>query len=110
MPRQVATRVSDREHEKIEQLVQAGLYINVSDFVRDAIRGRLAGLAMGTRQVDRDELEEEVAGYLRSRRGEVWPDEMAEDMGVSVLEVLEALESLREQGRAEEVRYVEREA
>ncbi len=110
MPRQVATRISDREYEKIEQLVRAGLYINISDFVRDGVRSRLAGLTMGTRQVDPEELEEEIESYLRSRGGDVWPDEMAEDIGVSVLEVIEALESLQRRGKAEEVRHVEREA
>lgn len=110
MPRQLATRVPDREYEKIEQLVKAGLYLNVSDFVRDAVRARLAGLALGTSQMDPDRLEEEVEAYLRRRGGEAWPDEMAEDLDVPVLQVLRALESLRRKGRVEEIQAVEREA
>lgn len=86
------------------------MYINVSDFVRDAVRSRLAGLATGTRAIDRKQLEREVLDCLRSRGGDVWPDEIAEDLGTSVLEVLEALESLRKEGRAVEVELVEREA
>lgn len=110
MPRQAAAKVSDVEYAKIERLVQAGMYINVSDFVRDAIRSRLAELTMGPAEVDSGRLEEEVLEYLRSRGGEAWPDDIASELGVSVLDVLEALESLRRKGKAVEARPVEREA
>ena len=110
MPQQAATRIPDREYEKIQDLVEAGLYLNVSDFVRDAIRSRLAELALGSRRVDPEGLQGEVEAHLRERGGEVWPDEVAEALDVSILDVLEALEALAARGRAEEVRRLEREA
>lgn len=110
MPQQAATRIPDREYEKIQQLVEAGLYLNVSDFVRDAIRSRLEDLALGARRVDPEGLQVEVEAYLRERGGEAWPDEMAEALEVSILDVLGALETLAARGRAEEIRRLEREA
>jgi len=41
MPKQIAAKISDVEHKLIRQLIRAGLFINSSYFVRDAVRRRL---------------------------------------------------------------------
>jgi len=42
MAKQVAAKLSDVEYNQIRRIVRSGLYINSSDFVRDAVRRRLS--------------------------------------------------------------------
>jgi Arc/MetJ-type ribon-helix-helix transcriptional regulator len=87
--------------EEIAKLVKSGLYINTSDFVRDAIRRRLQEL----RSISLDPpqvVQQRVYEFFKSKGGSAWPDEAAIELGYSVLEVLGALEQLRKRGKAME--------
>ncbi len=105
MPNQVSTKLSKREMVEIQKLVGAGLYINVSDFVRDAIRRRLQELKAVSLDPP-DVVQEKVYEYFKKKGGSSWPDEAAIELGYSVLEVLEALEQLRKRGKASELTQV----
>ena len=108
MPTQVSAKLSKKEFEEIHKLVGSGLYINTSDFVREAVRKRLSEL----KEVSMDApavVEKRVYDYFRSKAVAVWPDEAARELGYSVFEVLNALERLRKKGRAwEAIEVVER--
>ena len=99
MSSQVSSKLSKREMAEIQKLVRAGLYINVSDFVRDTIRRRLQELKMVSLDPP-DVVQQKVYEHFKSRGGSSWPDEAAVELGYSVLEVLEALEQLRRKGKA----------
>ena len=104
MANQVSTKLSRRETEEIQKIVRAGLYINVSDFVRDTVRRRLQELK-ATSLDPPDVVQERVYEYFKNKGGSAWPDEAAIDLGYSVLEVLEALEKLRKKGKAREATH-----
>jgi len=98
MPTQVSAKLSKKEFEEIRKLVRSGLYINISDFVREAVRKSMAEL----KEVSMDApeiVEKRVYDYLKSKGVSVWPDEAARELGYSVLEVLNALERLKKKGK-----------
>jgi Arc/MetJ-type ribon-helix-helix transcriptional regulator len=109
MSRQVAAKISDVEYKQIRRLVSGGLYINSSDFVRDAVRRRLGEISSVTR-TDSPNLREELYRYMKQRDGFVWPDEAARELGCSVIEILEALKKLEREGKVEEAQRLPVEA
>ena len=109
MSKQVAAKVSKVEYELIRRLVKSGLYINSSDFVRDAMRRRLAEIN-STAKTSTDDLKQELYDYMKEYDGLIWPDEAARDLGYSVLDILEALRKLEREGRAIEAEGIHIEA
>lgn len=106
MSSQVSTKVSKKEYNDIRNLVNAGFYINTSDFVRDAVRRRLAEFRETATQDSPATIELRVYEFFKNKGGSGWPDEAAAELGYSVLQVLDALERLRSKGKAEEVAEV----
>jgi Arc/MetJ-type ribon-helix-helix transcriptional regulator len=75
------------------------VYINESDFVRDAIRHRLSEIkVIKCRDVDYETAKKEILGYYKSR-GEAYPDEAALDLELDFDLVMKATEELRKEGR-----------
>ncbi len=102
MGTQVSAKLSKKEFQEIHRLVKAGIYINISDFVREAVRKSLSEL----KEVSMDApevVERRVHDYFKSKEGSVWPDDAARELGYSVLEVLDVLERLKKRGKAQEV-------
>ena len=87
--------------QEISKIVKAGIYINLSDFVRDAVRAKLRELR-STKLDPPEVIKQRVYEYFKAKGGSGWPDEAAVELGYSVLEVLEALERLKEEGKAQE--------
>ncbi len=102
MPTQVSAKLTKKEFEEIRKLVRSGLYLNTSDFVRDAVRRSLSELKEVSMEAP-EVVEKKVYDYFRSKGTAVWPDEAALELGYSVLEVLNALERLKKKGKAREV-------
>jgi Arc/MetJ-type ribon-helix-helix transcriptional regulator len=109
LSKQVAAKVSKVEYELIRRLVKSGLYINSSDFVRDAMRRRLAEINSAAK-TSTDDLKQELHDYMKEHDGLIWPDEAARDLGYSVLDILEALRKLEKEGRAMEAEDIHIEA
>jgi Arc/MetJ-type ribon-helix-helix transcriptional regulator len=109
LSKQVAAKVSKVEYELIRRLVKSGLYINSSDFVRDAMRRRLAEIS-STAKTPTDKLKQQLYDYMRDHDGLIWPDEAARDLGYSILDILEALKKLETEGRAVEAEGIHIEA
>ena len=101
MSKQVAAKLSKVEYDQVRRLVASGLYINSSDFVRDAVRRRLAEINAVTK-THRGNVKDELYRYMKDRGGLIWPDDAARELGYSVLEILEALRKLEKEGRAVE--------
>jgi Arc/MetJ-type ribon-helix-helix transcriptional regulator len=98
---QISTKVSKQEMRDINKIIKSGLYINVSDFVRDAVREKLRELK-STKLDSPEIIKERVYEYFKTRGSSGWPDEAAIELGYSVLEVLDALEKLKKEGKAQE--------
>jgi Arc/MetJ-type ribon-helix-helix transcriptional regulator len=109
MSGQVAAKLSKVEYDQIRRLVASGLYINSSDFVRDAVRRRLAEVN-AVAKVKSGSIKDEVHRYIKERGGLIWPDVAARELGYSVLDILEALRKLEKEGQAVESHGISLEA
>jgi len=100
----VSARLSPKELEKVGELVDSGLYMNISDFVREAVREKLSSIKMIVlKEIDKRTAKKEIIKYLEKRKGEdVYPDEIMEELGIDIKNVFEVIEELRKEGRIEE--------
>jgi Arc/MetJ-type ribon-helix-helix transcriptional regulator len=95
----IAAKIASAEARQIRELIEAGVYLNESDFVRDAIRHRLSEIkVVRCRDVDYETAKKEILGYYKSR-GEAYPDEAADDLELDFDLVMRATEELRREGR-----------
>lgn len=97
----MGSKVSAVELEQIRQLVAAGVYLNTSDFVRDAIRDKLAAIkTIKYRDIDYDTAKKEVMGYFQER-SEAYPSDIEEDLEIDYKLVCQIVEELKREGRLE---------
>ena len=63
----VGTKLTLREFEEVSKLIDNGLYLSVSDFIRESIRDKLkATKVIKLRDVDYSIAKKEVLGYYRN--------------------------------------------
>ncbi|MDP3066950.1 MAG: ribbon-helix-helix domain-containing protein [Methanobacteriaceae archaeon] len=99
VPKTVGTKVTPRESEEIDGLVKAGIYLSVSDFIREAVRDKLrATRVIKIRDVDYDEAKREVLGYYRSY-SEAYDYEVADDLELDYEFVCQIADDLESEGR-----------
>lgn len=97
----MGSKIPSNEFEQIQRLVDAGIYLNSSDFVRDAIRDKLASIkVIKYRDLDYETAKKEVAGYFQSR-GEAYPSDASEDLELDYDLVCQITEELQKEGRLE---------
>ena len=100
--------VSDEDYRRVEKLVKAGAAASIAQIVRDAVdeyADKLdAGKLLNLRTVPLEQAREEVEKYLKNQPGLVWPDEMAEELGLDYRIVLSVVHDLLQEGRAEEAK------
>ena len=95
----IGAKIAPVEARQIRELIEAGVYLNESDFVRDAIRHRLSEIKVTKcRDVDYETAKKEILGYYKSR-GEAYPDDAALDLELDFDLVMKATEELRTEGR-----------
>ncbi|HNQ53619.1 MULTISPECIES: ribbon-helix-helix domain-containing protein [Methanothrix] len=95
----IGAKIAPAEAAQIRELLEAGLYLNESDFVRDAIRHRLSEIkVIKCREVDFQTAKKEILGYYKAR-GEAYPDEAARDLELDFDLVMKATGELRREGR-----------
>jgi hypothetical protein len=99
--------VSDEDYRRVEKLVKAGAAASIAQLVRDAVDEYVdkldAGKLLNLRTVPLEQAREEVEKYLKDHPGLVWPDEMAEKLGLDYRIVLSVVQDLLREGIAEEV-------
>ncbi len=92
----VGSKVSAVELEQIRKLVASGVYLNTSDFVRDAIRDKLTAIkTIKYRDINYDTAKKEVMGYFQERR-EAYPSEIEEDLELDYKLICQIVEELKE--------------
>jgi Arc/MetJ-type ribon-helix-helix transcriptional regulator len=97
----IGSKVSAVELEEIKKLVAAGVYLNTSDFVRDAIRDKLAAIkTIKYRDIDYETAKKEVMGYFRDR-GEAYASEIEEDLELDYKLICQIVDELKREGRLE---------
>jgi hypothetical protein len=104
--RRLSAVVTDEEYGRVERLVRAGAARSIAGVVRQAVGEytRKAGVSklITLREVPISEARRAVERYLKTHSGAVWPDEMAEKLGIDYRIVLAVVRQLLEEGKAEE--------
>ena len=99
--RPVGTKVTPEEISRIQGLIEAGRYISVSDFVREAITDKLRDIkVIKVRDVNYDEATREVLDYYRTYK-EAYPHEVADALELDYDLVWKITEELKRDRRLE---------
>ncbi len=98
-PKAVGTKITPRENKEIQNLIDAGIYLSFSDFIRESIRDKLKAIkVINLRDVDYDTAKKEILGYYRNY-SEAYDYEVAEDLELDYEFVCQVLEELEAEGR-----------
>lgn len=96
---QAAVKLTPKEFEGVERLVKAGYFLNISDFVRSAVRDKLETMKPTVvRRISPRAARKEVYLYVKSRPG-IYPDEIADALNLSIETVMKAVTALMSKGK-----------
>ena len=99
--RPVGTKLTPEEISRIQGLIEAGMYISVSDFVREAITDKLRDTkVIKVRDVNYDEATREVLDYYRTYK-EAYPHEVADALELDYDLVWKITEELKRDRKLE---------
>ena len=99
----VGAKLTPNEIGQINKLVEAGLYLNPSDFIRDAVREKLAAIkVIQYRDLDYEAAKKEVAGYFRMK-GEAYVSDASTDLELDYDLVCRIMDDLEREGKMEAV-------
>ena len=95
----VGAKLTRNEILQINGLVDAGLYLNPSDFIRDAVREKLAAVkVIEYRDADYQTAKVEVAGYFQMK-GEAYASDASTDPQLDYELVCEIMDDLEKEGK-----------
>jgi Arc/MetJ-type ribon-helix-helix transcriptional regulator len=99
----VGAKLTRNEIGQINRLIEAGLYLNPSDFIRDAVREKLAAIkVIKYRDVDYDTAKKEVAGYFQMK-GEAYASDASTDLQLDYELVCKIMDDLEMEGNMETI-------
>jgi Arc/MetJ-type ribon-helix-helix transcriptional regulator len=97
----VGAKLTRNEIDQINKLVEAGLYLNPSDFIREAVREKLAAIkVIEYRDVDYETAKKEVAGYFKMK-GEAYASDASTDLELDYELVCKIMDDLEKEGKME---------
>jgi Arc/MetJ-type ribon-helix-helix transcriptional regulator len=83
------------------KLVEAGFYLNPSDFIREAVREKLSAIkVIEYRDIDYETAKKEVAGYFKMK-GEAYASEASTDLELDYELVCKIMDDLEKEGKME---------
>ena len=98
------TKLTSFEYRKIVELVDIGMYLNVSDFLREAVRDKLEEIqVVKVRDVNYKTAEKEVLGYYKNYQA-AYPHEVAEDLELDYELVCGIVDKLKKSKRLEVIK------
>lgn len=87
-------RLPDQERERVEQLVKMGYYLNAADFLRDAVRDKLAEFEFSfPAKMKVSEVRKELLRVIKDRPN-IYADEIAAMLNVDIETVIRAIDEL----------------
>lgn len=96
----VSARLSPKELEEIEKLVDEGFYMNTADFVRMSVREKLESIrVIDVRNVSPDKAKKEVIEFLKNNK-KAYPSDIADALQMDFDMVLDIVKELIKEGRA----------
>ena len=100
----VGAKLTRNEIDQISRLIEAGLYLNPSDFIREAVREKLAAIkVIEYRDVDYETAKKEVAGYFQMK-GEAYASDASTDLQLDYELVCKIMDDLEKEGKMETVK------
>jgi len=91
---------------KIKRLIDAGMFLNFSDFARKAIEDELQKLGeteiISTRETSVQEAKKMIEEYLNQHQEPVYPSDIANHYGLELEPIFEAVKQLRAEGKVKE--------
>ena len=97
----VGAKLTRNEIDQINKLVEGGLYLNPSDFIREAVREKLAAIrVIEYRDLDYETAKKEVAGYFK-RKGEAYASDASQDLELDYELVCRIMDDLEKEGQME---------
>lgn len=94
----IGTKVTEKEYNKINELISEGLYLNRADFVREAIRDKLKSLNEITlRNIPRQQQKTEIIAYLKEK-GVADALEVSEALLLDIFDVNNIMIELKNEG------------
>jgi hypothetical protein len=107
--RRLSAVVTEQEYNKVFRLVRGGAARSVAELVRLAVKDYVtkvgAGRLLNLREVPLQDARRAVERFLKSHPAAVWPDEMAEELGLDYRLVLEVVKDLLIEKKVEEASY-----
>jgi len=95
----VGTKLTPREYEEVANLINNGLYLSVSDFLRESIRDKLkATKVIKLRNINYENAKKEILGYYRNY-DEAYLSEVSENLELDLELVIQITEELEQEGR-----------
>jgi Arc/MetJ-type ribon-helix-helix transcriptional regulator len=99
----VGAKLTPNEIGQINKLVEAGFYLNPSDFIREAVREKLSAIkVIEYRDVDYETAKKEVAGYFKMK-GEAYASDASQDLEIDYELVCKIMDDLEKEGQMEAV-------
>ena len=103
---QVSSKVSKSTYVKIKRLIDAGMFLNFSDFTRKAIEDKLEKLGeteiISIKETSVQEAKKMIEEYLNQHEGPVYPSDIADHFGLELEPVFEAIKQLKAEGEVKE--------
>src|SRR3989344_7803562 len=95
----VSARLSPKDLEEIEKIVEEGFYMNTADFVRTSVREKLESIkVINVRDVSMEKAKKEVIEYLRNNK-KSYPSDIADALQLDFDIVLDIVKELIKEGR-----------
>jgi Arc/MetJ-type ribon-helix-helix transcriptional regulator len=95
----VGTKLTPREYEEVANLINNGLYLSFSDFLRESIRDKLkATKVIKLRNINYENAKKEILGYYRNY-DEAYLSEVSENLELDLELVIQITEELEQEGR-----------
>jgi len=97
---QIAVRLTKAEYERIQEMIEAGLFRSAADFARDAVRNKLREAEpISVQDLSPKGIERLVDDYLTKNRGPHFASEIAEALGLDFGATLETVKRMIESGK-----------
>src|SRR3989338_2445218 len=97
----LGVRLTGREEDEIKKLVELGLYVSVSEFIRDSVRKNLSSLkSIQIRNVSRPAAMKEILNYMKAHR-EAYASDISEEVELDLDLVFSIMKELNSKGIVE---------
>jgi Arc/MetJ-type ribon-helix-helix transcriptional regulator len=97
---QAAVRLSKSDYHKIQHLVDAGLYRNNADFLREAVKDKLGSMeVVCVKNVEAKEVERMIENYIKEHPGPTFASEIADALGLEFSVTFQIINKLLKEGK-----------